>query len=165
LANMIVELGGKTDDGQNRWRFSCILSPKDLTLPLQQRSLVVRAQSKDSPHTVGVTTVSISQDKHVDSLSLKAFQSGYVIYRPQTSREDSMIAHRNQEGLIHSVIAIPVAGEETMSTAVIYVVSDEANAFSEDDQRVLRIISRMVEELLLTYRARQQGMVKVADLI
>src|SRR6266480_4847184 len=60
LANMIVELGGKTDDGQNRWRFSCILSPKDLTLPLQQRSLVVRAQSKDSPHTVGVTTVSIS---------------------------------------------------------------------------------------------------------
>ena len=165
LANMIVELGGKTDDGQNRWRFSCILSPKDLTLPLQQRSLVVRAQSKDSPHTVGVTTVSISPDKHVDSLSLKAFQSGYVIYRPQTSREDSMIAHRNQEGPICSVIAIPVAGEERLSTGVIYIVSDEANAFSEDDQRVLRIISRMVEELLLTYRARRQGTVKLGDLI
>src|SRR6266480_5906835 len=60
LTNMIVLLGGKTTDGQDCWRFSCILSPKDLTLPLQQRSLVVRAQSKDSPHTVGVTTVSIS---------------------------------------------------------------------------------------------------------
>src|SRR5207302_4168484 len=48
---------------------------------------------------------------------------------------------------------------------VIYIVSDEANAFSEDDQRVLRIISRMVEELLLTYRARRQGTVKLGDLI
>jgi len=80
LADIVVRLGGKTPDGQDRWRFCCILLPNNPLLPLQQRSLVVCAQSKNSPHEVGKTV--ISPDKYVDSPSLRAFQSGHVVYRP-----------------------------------------------------------------------------------
>jgi DNA-binding transcriptional MerR regulator len=43
FADMIARLGGKTEDGRERWRFCCILLPEDPALPLQQRSLIVRA--------------------------------------------------------------------------------------------------------------------------
>jgi DNA-binding transcriptional MerR regulator/GGDEF domain-containing protein len=172
LTNMIVRLGGKTDNNQDRWRFSCILLPKDSSLPLQQQSLVVRAQSDNAPYNVGV--VSVSPGKKVDSfginvfqnsLSLKAHQSGHIIYRPGILAGDSLIAYREKEGAIRSAIAVPIGGEDELSAGVIYVVSDETNAFSDDDQRILRVISRMVGELLLTYRARQLGMDRLADMI
>src|SRR3989442_6123253 len=90
LANMVIRLGGRTYDGQNRWRFCCIQLPNNLHLPLQQRSLVVRAQSKLSPHKVGVT--GISSDKYFNSPSLRAYQSGHVIYRAKISVTDTSIA-------------------------------------------------------------------------
>ena len=49
LADIVVRLGGKTPDGQDRWRFCCILEGNNPLLPLPMRSLVVRAQSKKSP--------------------------------------------------------------------------------------------------------------------
>src|SRR2546423_186297 len=77
FADMIVHLGGQTNNAQQRWRFCCIMLPENSTLPLQQHSLMVRAQSKNSPHKVGVTT--IFTGKYVQSLSIRAFQSGRII--------------------------------------------------------------------------------------
>ena len=151
LTNMVVRLGGRTVDGWDRWRFCCILLPSNPLLPLQQRSLIVRAQSKNSPHKVGVTT--ISPGKYIQSLSLRAFQSGRIIYRREITSAESTIALRELEGPIRSAIAVPVGGEEGPPVASLYVVSDEPHAFSKDDQRVLRMMGRIVEELLLTYHA------------
>ena len=161
LADMVVRLGGKTASGEDKWRFCCFFLPKGPTLPLQQRSLVVRAQSGGSPHVVGRTVLSAK----APGLSLKAFQSGHIIYRPEISPEDAIIAYHDEEEPIGSAIAIPVRGEDGLSIAVIYIVSAEICAFSIDDQRLLRIVSRMVEELLQTYQARQQLTGRLTDLI
>ena len=158
LANMIIRLGGQTTDGRNRWRFCCILLPKDPLLPLQQRTLVVRAQSQSSPHKVGVTTV--SPDKTVNSLSLRAYQSGQVVYHPNT---DASLAHHKVEGPVESAIAIPIGGESGPAVAALYVASYEKAAFSEYSQQVLRMICRMIEEAIVTYRTRNQVMARLTD--
>jgi len=165
LANMVVQLGGKSQKiaGQDRWRFCCILLPNNPLLPMQQRWLVVRAQSKAGPHTLGVTLV--SPEKSVISLSLRAFQSGHIMYRSDISIEDATIFDREVEGPIHSAIAVPVEGEDGSAIAVIYVVSDETEAFPEADQRLLRVIGRMIEELLLTFRIRQEVVTKLTNIM
>ncbi len=163
LANMVISLGGKTTEGQNLWRFCCILLPNNPSLPMQQQRLVVRAQSKKSPHILSVTYV--SPEDPIISLSVRAFQSSHVIYRPNVSIEDTAIAYRNAEGSIHSAIAVPVGGEERLPIAVLYIISNEANAFSEDDQRLLRIFGRMIEELIMTYYARMQVTKRLNNLI
>jgi DNA-binding transcriptional MerR regulator/GGDEF domain-containing protein len=162
FANMIVRLGGKTD-GQDLWRFCCILLPEDPTLPLQQRSLTVRAQSKNSPHKVGMTA--ISPGKYVQSLSLRAFQSSRIIYRREVTSAENTIALRELEGPIRSAIAVPVGGEEGEPLAVLYIVSDNADAFSTNDQRLLRMMGRVVEELLLTYHARHHITQNLTELV
>ena len=163
LVNIVVQMGGKTEDGKDRWRFSCILLPKNTDLPIQQRSLVVRAQSTHAPHKVGVTTV--SPNNHVDSLSIKAFQSGNILYLPETVVEDLMIAFQAPEEPIGSAMAIPIGGADGLSIAVIYVAADIEHAFTKEDQRVLRIIGRMLQELLLVYHIRLQMIGKLTELI
>lgn len=164
LADMIVRLGGRLLDGRDRWRFCCILLPKEPWQPLQQRSLVVRAQSKHAPHKIGVTTVSPTEP--LIGLSLKAFQSGHVIYQHEISKvKNPMIAHREKEGPIRSAIAVPIGAEVGQPLAVLYVVSDEPDAFSASDQHLLRMIGRIIEEVLLTYHARQQVTQSLGDLI
>lgn len=165
LADMVVRLGGQTTDGQDRWRFCCILLPKNSILPLQQRSLVVRAQSKYAPHKVGVTTISPQRDKPLIGLSLRAFQSGHIAYRSETFPEDFTIAFSEVEGSIRSAIAVPIGGENGTSVAVLYIVSDGPDAFSQGDQRVLRMMGKMIEEILMTYQARQQITHKLTDII
>jgi GGDEF domain-containing protein len=163
LANLVVRLGGQTAENADRWRFCCILLPTNPLLPLQRRSLVVRAQSTGAPHKIGVTM--LSPNEPIISLTLRAFQSGHVIYRAEVPEDDPTIALRELEEPISSAIAIPVGGEGGQSVAVIYIASDESGAFPEEDQRVLRMIGRMVEELLMTYRARQQVTEKLGKLI
>ncbi len=156
LTDMVVRLGGKTVDNRDRWRFCCILLSKDASLPLQQRSLIVRAQSKGAPHAVATTTVTSENP----GLSLRSYLSGHVIYLPAISPRDPIIAYREEEEQpeqepIRSAIAIPVSSEDGLSIAVMYIVSNESNAFSKYDQRLLRVIGQMVEELLLTYHVGQ----------
>jgi DNA-binding transcriptional MerR regulator/GGDEF domain-containing protein len=164
LADMVVRLGKKTRDGRNRWRFCCLLLPQeaDLQLSLRQRSLVIQAQSKDAPHKIGMT---LSPDKYVNSLNLRAFQSGHIVYRPQISKADPTIALLEQEGDIRSAMALSIGGEKGEPIAVLYIVSDEQRSFSLADQRVLRMMGRIIEELLLTYHARQQVTEHLDDLI
>jgi len=154
LASMIVRLGGH-DEQKGRWRFCCILLPKDLARPLQQRTLVVRAQSPDSPHKVGVASVAPEYD--LNSLSLRAYQSGQVCYRNKISPEDSVIAFHDVEHPINSAIAIPVGAEHGEPVAVIYVVSELDGAFAQEkDRRVLRLMGRMVDEVVRIYQLRRQ---------
>lgn len=154
LANMIVRSGGRTADGRDRWRFCCIMIPTNTHLPLHQRSLVVRAQSRHSPHKVGITTV--SPGNPFLSLSIRAFQSGKRVYLPRVSEKNATIESRELEEPLGSALALPVGAEQGQPVAVLYIVSDEQDAFSLQQQRLLRIVGRIVEELLLTYWARMQ---------
>jgi len=163
LAEMVIHQGGCKNDGQDRWGFCCILLPKDSSLPLQQHTLVVRAQSQHSPHSVGGTTV--SPDKHANTLSLKAYQSGQVIYRSMVLDIDSSIAHREIEGPVRSAIAVPIGGESGSAIAVLYVASYEAGAFPKRQQQVLRMIGRMIEEAVLTYQIRRQAVTRLTNTI
>jgi GAF domain-containing protein len=161
LADIVVRLGGRTNKGSDRWRFCCIMLPKDPSLPLQQHTLVVRAQSQLSPHKIGGTTV--SPDKFVNALSLRAYQSGQVICRPNVTDTDTSIALHQMEGPVRSALAVPIGWENGSVVAVLYVVSYETDAFSDSRQRVLRMVCRMIEEAILTYRVRQQAAARLTN--
>ncbi len=88
IADMVVELGAKTSDGRDRWHFASLFLPKDPDLPIQQRNLVVRAQSKCSLHQVDLTSVNTKDP----GLSFRAYQSGHVIYRPEIAPQDFILA-------------------------------------------------------------------------
>jgi DNA-binding transcriptional MerR regulator/GGDEF domain-containing protein len=160
LADIIVRLGSAKVE--QKWRFCCALTPNDTNFPLQQRSLVVRAQSAEAPYKLGKTLVSPNEPSL--SISLRAYQSEQVIYRPEVYEEDFAIAFRELEKPA-SVIAIPTGGGYGTSLAVLYIVSDGPHAFSEDDQRVLSLLGRAVEEVLLIYHARRRAVEKLTDLM
>ncbi len=162
LTDMIVRLGGKLGQ-ENLWRFSCCLIPKDLQLPLSQRSLVIRGQSLYAPYKSGVSVV--TPEKYANSPSMRALQSGHVVYLPRVLPSDTAIAFRDLEGPIRSVLAVPVGGEEGRAIAVLYVASFEEYAFHEHDLRVLRIMARMTEEVLRTYQVRQLVARDLGDLL
>lgn len=161
LMEMVVELGGKTSDGRDRWHFALFFLPRDPDLPIQQRNLVVRAQSKCSLYKEGITTVHIKDP----GLSFRAYQSGHIIYRPKIASQDFMLAYRELEKSTRSAIAIPIVGEGGLPIAALYIASGELNAFSATDQRILRVTSRMIEELLTTYQARRQVNGNFSDMI
>jgi MerR HTH family regulatory protein len=153
LANIVVRLGGKYKDGSDRWRFCCVLLPENQHLPLQQRSLVVRAMSKNVHYVIGLTR--LSPERYRASLSLRAFQSGHVIYRQELSAEEITAQTREIEGPVRSNIAVPIGGEMGEPLGVLYIASYKTNAFSEQDYRILRIMSKMIEELLKGYVVRK----------
>ena len=161
LTDMAVALGGKTSDDRDRWCFSAFYLPDDPTRPLQQRNLFVRAHSKEAP----LPSSSIFLTARNPGLTFRAYQSGHVMYRPKITPQDLILAYREQEESTRSAIALPVAGEDGLAVACLYIASDELDAFSLADQRALRLIVRMMEELLSTYQARQQVIGKLADLI
>jgi DNA-binding transcriptional MerR regulator/GGDEF domain-containing protein len=166
LANMVIQMGGQTVTGTPRWHFSCIFTPNHThtTLSLQQRSLVLRAQSDASPYTIGVTT-HIPQEPFISSC-IKAFQSGHNIYLSNIPlRDEYATTRQNPEGSIHSSIAVPIEGNDGIAIAVLYVASEQKAAFTEDDQRVLRILSRMIKEVLETYQVRLQSASNLRGLI
>ncbi len=165
LAEMVVRLGGLTAEGFDRWRFCCIFLPNHSTsmLSLQQRSLVVRAQSRHSPHQIGITT--LSSQSPVIGLCLSAFQSGHSIYLPSVSRADVTTVDRELENPVGSALAVPVENNDGISIGVIYIISEQRDAFAKNDQRVLRMLGKMVGELLETYQVRLGAGGRVRDLV
>lgn len=153
LMEIVISIGGKSSNGpeQDRWKFCCLLLSEDTTIPVQKRILVVRSQSSNSPYKVGFSKVSAD----IPGLSLRAYQSGNIIYRSNLSHKD-IIAFQEQEQTTRSAIAIPIIREDGLSIASLYVAAETPEAFPVQDQRILRLIGIMVEELLLTYQARQQ---------
>jgi len=173
LAEVIVTVGGKTEYGEPRWKFSCILLPNypASVLSLQQRALIVRAQSTHSPYKVNVTAVHPLGSAL--GPCLRAFQSGYIISQPVISSEDRPMGRPEESGLnrnddgerVRSAIAVPIEGQDGMSIAVLYVAASTPQAFSDDDQRVLRLMGSMISELLETYSVRLRPRGKLRDLI
>lgn len=165
LAETIIRLGGKGVDNHPRWLFSCILLPDYplSMLSLQQRGLIVSAQSALSPHKVGSTAV-VPQGASMDPC-LRAFQSGHIVYHPVVSEEDILLANPNREYQIGSSIAVPVVGRDNVSVAVIYVTSPSRHAFSLADQRVLRMVGTMVGILLEIYQARMRPVGHLREMI
>ncbi len=165
LAKRVVQLGGRTAEGKNRWRFCCILLPDNPQLPLQKRSLVIQAKTKNAPssYRTGITTFPPVEPSN--SLPLRAFWSGHIVYRPEIFQDDFMAALSELEVSSRSAIAVPVEGEDGQSIAVIYVVSNEAHAFSESDQRALRMIGKVISELLMTYHVQQNITRRLSNVI
>jgi GGDEF domain-containing protein len=162
LADMIVRLGGRMTDERDRWRFCIIVLPKETGRPLVGQSLVVQGQSEHSPYKIGEWAV--PPEEAARSLSLRAYQSGSIVYRHKVGKEDS-IRFKDVEGDFRSAIAIPVGGENGKPVAVMYAVSDEVDAFSPADQCVMRMLGRIIEELLVTYSVRQRGATRLMELI
>jgi GGDEF domain-containing protein/GAF domain-containing protein len=173
LAEVIVRIGGQTEYGGPRWKFSCILLPNypASVLSLQQRALIVRAQSVLSPYKVNVTAVHPLGS--AIGPCLRAFQSGHIIAQPIISSEDKPMGRSEESNLnrnddserVRSAIAVPIEGQDGMSIAVMYVAASTPHAFSEDDQRVLRLMGSMIGELLETYSVRLRPRGKLRDLI
>ena len=163
LANQVIRLGGKNTEGKDRWRFCSILLPRDSSLLLQMQTLVVQAQSQRSPHTIGKT--SVSPDASILSLSLRAFQSIHMLFRSPISTQDTAIVFRDLESPINSAIAMPIGGENGTPLGVLYVVSEEVEAFGKEYQRVLRLMGRVIRELLLLVQLRRQSEERLLDII
>lgn len=184
LLERIIEVGGKNNNGEDRWNFCALLLPNDPSLPIQQQNLIVRAQTRRSPYEIGRATVNPTL---TDSLSLKAFQSGQVIYFAETLPGETMLTYElpssisrgdprvflpmdnNAQVILEketrSALAVPLIGEYGISIAVLYIAANGTQAFSLEDQRVLRIMARMIEELLLTSQIRRQVMGGAGNLI
>jgi DNA-binding transcriptional MerR regulator/GGDEF domain-containing protein len=166
LANMAIQLGGQTPTNTSRWQFSCVFTPyyTHTRLSLQQRSLVLRAQSDASPYTIGVTT-HIPQEPFISSC-IRAFQSGHNIYLSDIPiRDDYMKTRQNPEYTVRSSIAIPIEGNDGIAMGVFYVASEQQCAFTQGDQRVLRMLSRMIKEVLEMYHIRLQSANNLRSLI
>lgn len=166
LANMVVQLGGQTATGESRWYLSCIFTPgyTQIKLSLQQRSLVLRAQSDASPYAIGITT-HVPQEPFISSC-IKAFQSGGNIYsRDIPISHDPTNTRKKHEHTTRSSIAVPIEGQDGIAIGVLYVASEQTHAFTEDDQRLLRLLTRMIKEILETYQARLQSTSNLRPLI
>ncbi|HLH61380.1 MAG TPA: MerR family transcriptional regulator [Ktedonobacteraceae bacterium] len=161
LANIVIELGGKTANGADRWWFCNLFLSRDISLPLQKNNLVVRAHSKAAP--IHVDTYVLSDNN--PGLTFRAYRSGHIVYRSNITPQDPVLAYWEFERSTRSAIAIPIAGRDGLAIACLYVSSEHEDAFSKEDQRVLRVITRMMEELLATYQARSQVTGKLSDLI
>jgi GGDEF domain-containing protein len=161
LADMVIQLGG--GDSEARWHFCWILLPRDTSQFLHLSNLVIRGQNRNPFFKSNLSFV--SSDKHANNPYLKALQSRHILYQPDIPPNDVPPAFRDLSRPIRSAIALPIAGEEGLPLGVLYVASHEVDAFTTDDQRMLRFISRMIEELLKTYRIRQQVTQKLTDMV
>lgn len=155
LADTIVRLGGVTDTGEWKWRFSSILTPRDLAAPFRQQELVVRAQSRLGPHRIGVTTTSPTRN---GGLTYRAFSSGRIVYRDMVTPLDPAISYIGIEGDIKSAVATPTVetpgAERGQPSAVIYVTALKPEEFDADDMLLLRVLGRVVGEIVQTYNSR-----------
>jgi hypothetical protein len=145
------------------WSFAAILLPKDRLRPMSQQSLIVQAQSGGSPYRVGETTVSPTNPL---PLSLHAYQGSQIVSLNHVSPNDPYLyGIQKEEHATRSAIAVPIEGEHGQALGVLYLASEEEAAFSQEDHLLLRLMGRLAGELLLTYRARDMLVHRLASVI
>jgi DNA-binding transcriptional MerR regulator len=151
LANLMVSMG--PDKG---WSFACILTPSNPQLSISEQQLIVQAVSEKSPEAYKekLEKTIILPTETVISVSMRAYQSGRICYRHRAVPQDESIFNYDLEHPLGSCIAIPIGGEEAKPLGVIYVASSKQDAFDKGDQRLLRMIARMAQDLLLTFQVR-----------
>jgi GGDEF domain-containing protein len=160
MMNAIVELGGD-EHGSRRWKFCNLFLPNDPALPILQRAIRLRAHSDDSPARLSSRVLTLLDP----GLTYRAYQSGQVIYRSHVIEADALLAYHDTEESTQSAIAIPLGSADGMVAGAIYIASDQFEAFSLADQRALRLLTRMLEELLATYQARLYVSGKLSEAI
>lgn len=172
IADQIIYLGGVGEVSQQpRWHFCCILLPPDEDVfrqPRKQHRLIVQGQSRESPHDLNKKTVL----PYENSISMKAYHSRHIIYRPDIVAEEPDIAAHDQEEGIRSAIAVPIEGKEAGGwrtlhpLGVLYVTSREVDAFSKDDDLLLlRVMEKIVAEQVMAYLMRTLLVDKFAEMI
>ncbi len=151
LANLVVSMGREKD-----WSFACILTPSNPHLVISEHQLIVQAVSEKAPEAYKekLERTIIYPTATVISISLRAYQGGCICYRHRAVPQDESIFNYDLEQPLGSCIAVPIGGEEAKPLGVIYLASSQQDAFDEDDQRLLRIIARMAQELLMTFQTR-----------
>lgn len=163
LADSIVQLGGLTATGKPRWRLCWILLPHDTAQPLLTSDLTIKAQSHDP--TMTTRLILSTFDKQSSHPYIKALQGRHVSYQPNIPPTESQEIFRNLEAPIRSDLALPITGENGAPLGVLYVASQFPYAFQPGDQRMLRLLNLMIEELLRTYYARQQTTRHLAEIM
>ncbi|HZC06570.1 MAG TPA: MerR family transcriptional regulator [Ktedonobacterales bacterium] len=168
LTESIVTLGGpprprdlagacdEDEPASTRWRFSCVLEPREIDSSLKRQELVVAAQSSQGPHRVGVTTASPQLN---GGLTFLAYSSGRVTYRPEVLALDPAVSYVREESPIKSALAAPAVDgqglERSQPPAVIYIASKYSDAFDSDDFLLIRVMGRLVGEIVRTYSSRE----------
>jgi DNA-binding transcriptional MerR regulator/GGDEF domain-containing protein len=147
ITELVIRLGNAesatTSSRRGRWIFSAILTPDNLYLPPGQQSLVVTAQSKMSPHTVGVTRFTPGKN---EGLSTLAALSGHMLLRRAIESTDAAVADAGFEDEPGPALALPVLGSYGRALAVLYIRSkydkntSTHQTFADDDQMLLRVI-------------------------
>ncbi len=162
LMDLIVSMGGRDGrSGRERWYCSCLLMPEDPALPAAQQALLVQARSRHSPYKPGLTRITPDEG----FLYFRALQSRSLLYRRRLSSRDVLDSTPLASRSCGSAVAIPLLDEGGAAFAILYVFSLEPEAFSLEDLRVLRLMARMVEDLLLIYRARLTAMADLEAVI
>ena len=153
LADLAVSMGRDKD-----WRFACVLVPHDPELAVSEHQLILQATSENAPKAYKdkLEKTIIRPTDTVISVSMRAYQSGRICYRHRAVAQDKSIFNYGLEQPLGSCIAVPIGGEEAKPQGVIYLASSQQDAFDEDDQRSLRMIARMAQELLLTFQLRKK---------
>jgi DNA-binding transcriptional MerR regulator len=151
LANLVVSMGR-----EKGWSFACILTPSNPNLSISEHQLIVEAVSEHAPEAYKekLEKTIIYPTAPVISVSMRAYQGGCICYRHRAAPQDESIFNYDLERPLGSCIAVPIGGEEAKPLGAIYFASSQQDAFDLDDQRLLRIIARMIQELLLNFQAR-----------
>jgi DNA-binding transcriptional MerR regulator/GGDEF domain-containing protein len=163
LADMVIHLGDTTATGQARWRLCWILLPRDTSQSVYMSDMVIRAQNQDTSSTLKLSLTAF--DKHPNNPYIKALQSRHVVYQANIPVIDSRSIFSDLDTPIRSAIAIPIGGEGGLPLGILYVAAQTPDAFSLDDQRVLRVMNRLIEEIIRTYQVRQQATQRLTDMI
>jgi GGDEF domain-containing protein len=161
ITNLVVRLGNavKTDETPARgsWIFSALLMPENPSLPPPQQSLVVMAQSEESPHTLGVTQLTPGRN---EGLSTYAALSGRMMLRRAVESEDPAVADFGvgAEGEPGPALAMPVVSVYGRVLAVLYIrARDDGDTtidqtFTPDDQLLLRVVGHIIGGIVFSYR-------------
>lgn len=159
ITELVLHLGNAASaprsSRRGRWIFSAILTPDNLYLPPGQQSLVVTAQSAESPHTVGVTRLTPGKN---EGLSTLAALSGHMLLRRAIESTDAAVADTGFEDEPGPALALPVLGSYGRALAVLYIRSkyekdtSTHQTFAADDQMLLRVIGHVIGGIVSGYR-------------
>ncbi|HEY7975371.1 MAG TPA: hypothetical protein VID72_08525, partial [Ktedonobacterales bacterium] len=90
--------------------------------------------------------------------TFRAYSSGRVTYRPEINALDPAVSYVSEESPISSAIAAPAVDGQGMEhsnpPAVVYVASRHKSAFNDDDFLLIRVMGRLVGEIVQTYNSR-----------
>lgn len=142
------------------WHFSVLLVPQDRSPARQYQRLVILAQSSHSQHDSSDVILTLGAEP---GLSFRAYVNGTTALRRWIAPLDPSIANREQEPMTQSAVAVPLEGLNGLPEGVLYVASEQTDAFSDTDVLALRLLGRVVAELLALRRLGQAAVLHLPE--